>query len=186
MFNRKSDPPKSTNTTPSRPTTGAAPAPSAARPFDFAPALLALDFSRQSADDLVDTNGAPIPGLLIQGGVLHVPPGCGVVSKGSVSVKGVEMMRCLFEVKGVRDAANGAPANFFIGPVGRDAAGAIVLWWTRQNALRVSEGVRKLATEVRIPPSVETVQIGVMGSWSETPPAGDAVLGLLNARLFKA
>lgn len=146
---------------------------------------LALTSGSITAGDIRLSEGASFEGVATADGLV-LGPFVSLYSTQQIPVSPGDVIEWQYAARSISDPTNGEPNNFFIGPVGVDASGAVVQWWEEQAPIYQSEGVRTGGGSWVVGENVTLVGIGMNGNWSEAAPAGDGVIGVQSVQIAKA
>jgi hypothetical protein len=134
---------------------------------------LVLDLGASKPEDWKTPSGEAATAVPSPSG-LRVAAATGAVSATSAPAQPGDLFACDYEVRLVEASPNGAPVNFHVGPVMRDAAGTLISYWLEQPPLTPDQPVRRGSIEVRAPEGTATVHLGVHGSWRADGQHGTA------------
>ncbi|WP_147372617.1 hypothetical protein [Henriciella mobilis] len=157
--------------------------PEAPAPEPRAAETISLDFSTPT--ELTFEPEQSYEDAVVEGELLLLPMHA-VKSVQTMAVRAGDAVKWSTTVHAVQDPTNGLPNNFFIGPIGLNAAGEVVQWWPAHDPITVQDGEVTLQGEWIAGESVETVQIGLHGNWAENqPPAGDGVIAVSDVEITR-
>jgi hypothetical protein len=134
---------------------------------------LVLDLCASKPEDWKTPSGEAASAVPSSSGLL-LAASTAAVSVSSAPAQAGDRFACDYEVRLVEGSPNGAPVNFHVGPVMRDAAGTLISYWLEQPPLTADQPVRRGSIEVTAPEGTATVHLGVHGSWRADGQHGTA------------
>lgn len=134
---------------------------------------LVLDLGASKPEDWKTPGGEAASAVPSPSGLL-LAASTAAVSVISAPAQPGDQFACDYEVRLVEASPNGAPVNFHVGPVMRDAAGTLISYWLEQPPLTADQPVRRGSITVTAPEGTATVHLGVHGSWRSDGQHGNA------------
>lgn len=150
-------------------------------------ALLTIDFSAGSKEaGLRDINdeARPVPGAFAADSVtLGAAQGLRTIQTAPVTVGATYL--CDYVVRLARSGTNGAPVNFFVGPLMLNGAGEIIGWWVEgKPPVNASDSAGKVETVA--PEGAVSMALGLSGPFASDGHHSDAAISFLRASVARA